>query len=148
MGANLHPRPLLKQHDRRPGPHCWAWPHLVCQRCTEAVPHRDCAGVARVAGESPVADAGGPGDVAELWGSNIHPWPLGKQLEMGPDHKSGPGQTWGVSSGRGRFTIRAIQRLSGWVKRVLRQIKVGLGFLQSCGWQISNLGHSKFWGNG
>jgi len=35
-------------------------------------------------GESTVADADGLVVVAELWGANNHPWPLGKQLEMGP----------------------------------------------------------------
>jgi len=89
--------------------------------------------------QSPVADANGRGVVAELWGAKSNIWPQGKQPERGLAPSNGPGETWGESRGRRRFTIRAVQRLPGRVKRVPRQIKVGLGMWQSCGGQVSIL---------
>jgi len=41
--------------------------------------------------------------------------------------------------------VWTVQGLLGWVRRVLWQMKMGLGLWPSCGGQISILGH---WGNG
>jgi len=47
----------------------------------------------------------------------------------------GPGNTRGVNRQQMRFLIRAVQGLLGWVKRVLRQMQMGLW--QSCGGKLS-----------
>jgi len=61
---------------------------------------------------------GGQVTIIGHWGNS---WKWG----LVPSHRQG--KTWGFTRGRGRFTIRASQRLPGWVKRVLRQIQVAWG---------------------
>jgi len=66
-----------------------------------------------------------------------HPRHCGNSWKWGLAPSNDPGRTWEFGRRRRRFTIMAVQRLPGWVKRVLRQIKVGLGLWQRCGGQIS-----------
>jgi len=47
---------------------------------------------------------------------------------------------WGDDKRQRGSTIRGVRGLLGWVRRVLRQVHLGLGLWQRCGGQISILG--------
>jgi len=54
--------------------------------------------------------------------------------------RNGPGHTRCVNRRLRRSPIGAVQGLLGWEETVLRQMHMGQGLWQSCGWQISILG--------
>jgi len=81
-------------------------------------------------GQGAACVRGGQLSVFRFYEGNVGPgrlWGVNGGREWGLALSYGPSQTRDVGRGWRRFIIRDVQRPPGWVERVLRRIKVGLG---------------------